>query len=59
MINRTFLLIIFLVFLLQNAFASLQDTIFKKIIDENKGENAIFSPLSFYQVLSLVLNGCW
>ena len=24
---------------------------------ENKGENVIFSPLSFYQVLSLVLNG--
>ena len=57
MINRTFLLIIFLVYLFQNVFASLQDTLFKEIIDENKGENVIFSPLSFYQVLSLVLNG--
>ena len=57
MINRTFLLIIFQVFLLQNGSASLQDTLFKEIIDENKGENVIFSPLSFYQVLSLVLNG--
>jgi len=57
MINRTFLLILFQVFLLQNAFASLQDRVFKEIIDENKGKNVIFSPLSFYQVLSLVLNG--
>ena len=57
MINRTFLLIIFQVFLLQNGSASLQDTLFKEIIDENKGENVIFSPLSLYQVLSLVLNG--
>ena len=57
MINRTFLLIIFQVFLLQNASASLQDNLFKEIIDENKGENVIFSPLSLYQVLSLVLNG--
>ena len=57
MINRTFLLIIFQVFLLQNASASFQDTLFKEIIDKNKGENVIFSPLSFYQVLSLVLNG--
>ena len=57
MINRTFLLIIFQVFLLQNGSASFQDTLFKEIIDENKGENIIFSPLSFYQVLSLVLNG--
>ena len=57
MINRTFLLIIFQVFLLQNGSASFQDTLFKEIIDKNKGENVIFSPLSFYQVLSLVLNG--
>ena len=57
MINRTFLLIIFQVFLLQNASSSLQDNLFKEIIDENKGENVIFSPLSLYQVLSLVLNG--
>jgi serpin B len=57
MINRTFLLIIFQVFLLQNASASFQDTLFKEIMDEHKGENVIFSPLSFYQVLSLVLNG--
>jgi len=57
MINRTFLLIIFQVFLLQNASDSFQDTLFKEIIDKNKGENVIFSPLSFYQVLSLVLNG--
>ena len=57
MINRTFLLIIFQVFLLQNASSSLQDNLFKEIIDENKGENVIFSSLSFYQVLSLVLNG--
>jgi len=57
MINRTFLLIILQIFLLQNVSASLQDRVFKEIIDENKGENVIFSPLSFYQVLSLVLNG--
>ena len=57
MINRTFLLILFQVFLLQNTSASLQDRVFKEIIDENKGKNVIFSPLSFYQVLSLVLNG--
>jgi serpin B len=57
MIYRTFLLIIFQIFLLQNASASLQDTLFKEIIDKNKGENVIFSPLSLYQVLSLVLNG--
>ena len=56
MINRTFLLIILQIFLLQNVSASLQDRVFKEIIDENKGENVIFSPLSFYQVLSLVLN---
>ena len=55
MINRTFLLIIFQVFLLKNASASFQDNLFKEIIDANKGENVIFSPLSFYQVLSLVL----
>ena len=29
----------------------------KKYMEENKGENFIFSPLSFYQILSLVLNG--
>ena len=57
MINRTFLLIIFQVFLLQNVSASFQDNLFKEIIDKNKGENVIFSPLSLYQVLSLVLNG--
>ena len=57
MINRTFLLIILQIFLLQNVSASLQDRVFKEIIDENKGKNVIFSPLSFYQVLSLVLNG--
>ena len=54
---QLFLLIIFQVFLLQNASASFQDNLFKEIIDENKGENVIFSPLSLYQVLSLVLNG--
>lgn len=57
MMNKTFLLIIFQVFLLQNASALLQDNLFKEIVEENKGENVIFSPLSFYQVLSLVLNG--
>ena len=57
MINRNFLLIIFQVFLLQNASASFQDNLFKEITDENKGENVIFSPLSLYQVISLVLNG--
>ena len=57
MINRNFLLIIFQVFLLQNASASFQDNLFKEIIDEKKGENVMFSPLSLYQVISLVLNG--
>ena len=57
MINRTFLLIIFQVFLLQNVSASFQDNLFKEIIDKNKGENVMFSPLSLYQVISLVLNG--
>ena len=57
MININFLLIIFQVFLLQNASASFQDNLFKEITDENKGENVIFSPLSLYQVISLVLNG--
>ena len=57
MINRTFFLIVFQLFLLQNASASFQDNLFKEIIDENKGENVIFSPLSLYQVISLVLNG--
>jgi serpin B len=54
---KTFLLIIFQVFLLQNASASFQDNLFKEIVNQNKGENVVFSPLSFYQVLSLVLNG--
>ena len=57
MINRNFLLIIFQVFLLQNASASFQDNLFKEIIDGKKGENVMFSPLSLYQVISLVLNG--
>jgi len=57
MINRAFLLIIFQVFLLQNVSASFQDNLFKEIIDKNKGENVMFSPLSLYQVISLVLNG--
>ena len=54
---KTFLLIIFQLFLLQNASASFQDNLFKEIVNQNKGENVVFSPLSFYQVLSLVLNG--
>ena len=57
MIYKTFFLIIFQVFFLQNASASFQDNLFKEIVNQNKGENVVFSPLSFYQVLSLVLNG--
>ena len=57
MVYKTFFVIIFQVFLLQNTSASLQDTLFKEIVEKYKGENFIFSPLSLYQVLSLVLNG--
>ena len=36
---------------------SFQDNFFQKVIESKKGENIMVSPLSLYQILSLLANG--
>ena len=49
--------IIILITLIVLSFQAFQDNVFKKILEKNEGENIMFSPLSIYQILSLLSNG--
>ena len=49
--------ILVIILILGLSFQSFQDNLFKKIIENNEGENIMISPFSIYQVLSLLSNG--
>ena len=57
MISRRFMAIIMLITLIVLSFQGFQDNVFKKILEKNEGKNIMFSPLSIYQILSLLSNG--
>ena len=55
--SNIFISIFFLLLILECNSLSYQDNLFSKIIEKNKGENIMISPLSLYQILSLLSNG--
>ena len=57
MLSNIYKSIFFLLLILECNSLSYQDNLFRKIIEKNEGENVMISPLSLYQILSLLLNG--
>ena len=57
MLKNIFAFLFFLTLLFETKTLSYQDNLLRKVIEKNEGENIMISPLSLYQLLSLLSNG--
>ena len=57
MLKNIFVSLLFYILILETNTFSYQDNLLRKVIEKNEGENIMISPLSLYQLLSLLSNG--